>query len=790
MTRYASFDSAQVLDVKGTREKQKTASLDKISDYSDFRTQDGYLYARIRAISSRVNKNHDGWPAVELAGSPEIFEQHTASEGFTVEASKDHKTGFSTFLGKPIFVDHNNSDPARARGVIVDSKFHVEDTKTASADPYYSSSDVDPDHMPASWVELLLEVDADRFPRLAKAIVAGSKNSAHGIDGFSMGCDVDHTICNICSNKASSPDEFCDHIRMKGATFDYHDSKTGKRTGKKSYENCYGIKFFEISAVFDPADETALLRELIHKEAAAPLVRGMKCPQCSGQGHQTTEVGSYVPCQACEGTGEVRVPAGNDGEVYQPQRDEYTRMPPQFPSVNTPGVGAQGIGVTRNNPMTSKTADNPIPQSENITAPEAVDTLRKERVCPVCGSDVDTEKCDVCGYVEPPDGLNIPDLDKHQELKEEQELMAEPEELPVEGEVASPLDASNEVSPAGVTGRVFEPRIHPRLAGRINDVERPIQPGANPATDEPVEKVIKDESTPVTSHTAAGLIEAAGQTQTQENSMANKRVAAEPADPSGKPDKQVPADGVGGIMDANAEAASAPDKKVDVEGKGGIMDADNASASAPDEKQTVDETSENAGFDEGGNKNNNSGPTKTFGDNGTGAVTDKAFPTAAAAGNKPNGGPDVQPQRREDVESDAGWNNPGTGTDQWTGTGGNKVNRQQDPVTKKVDPNIAVSGITSHIVNVMKLADCEIDLGIIAKEAKYARIAELEQEDTGVIAARLDTYSRVRTAGLKKQTTPSVTRMPSFRTANAAAEPSEAVDKLNDPRYDDAIFGV
>ncbi len=182
-TRYASFESAQVLDVKGTRERQKTASLDKFSDYSDFRTEDGYLYARIRAISSRVNKNHDGWPSVELAGSPEVFEKHTSNEGFTVEASKERKHGFSTFVGKPIFVDHNNSDPKRARGIIVDAKFHVEDAKTASLDPYYASNDADPDHLPGSWVELLLEVDSDRFPRLAKAIIEGSKDTSTAILG-------------------------------------------------------------------------------------------------------------------------------------------------------------------------------------------------------------------------------------------------------------------------------------------------------------------------------------------------------------------------------------------------------------------------------------------------------------------------------------------------------------------------------------------------------------------------------------------------------------------------------
>lgn len=779
MTRYASFDAAQVLDVKGTREKQKTASLDKLSDYSDFRTHDGYLYARIRAISSRVNKNHDGWPAVELAGSPDIFDKHMAAEGFTVEASKDHKYGFSTFLGKPIFVDHNNSDPKRARGVIVDAKFHVEDAKTASSDPYYSSSDVDQDHLPASWVELLLEVDADRFPRLAKAIVDGSKNAAHGIDGFSMGCDVDHTICNICSNKATAPDEFCDHIRMKGATFDYHDSKTGSRTAKKSYENCYGIKFFEISAVFDPADETALLRELIHKEAAAPLVRGMQCPQCHGMAKI-----NGIPCPACEGTGEQRVGQGQDGATYDGNPD--AALP----------VNTLPIGAPMNDPRWSKQATNPTPQSENVTAPEEVDTLRQEKICPVCGSDMDSEKCDVCGHIDPPEGLDTPDLTKHKELQEQDGLMEGESEESTEGEVASPLDASNEGPPPGVTSRVWTPKVHPKLAGRINDVERPIQPGAAPATDEPNEQVIRDESTPVTSHTAADLIKAAGQTTNQENSMPDTRVAAEPADPSGKPDKRIPVDGVGGFMDANAEAASSPDKRIDPTGKGGFMDADNASASAPDEHQSVEDTAGEGSDDSGFNKDkttDDSGPTKTFGDNSAPAVTDKAFPTAAATGNKPIGGADVQPQRRENLEQGAPPVQTQDGTDQWTGTGGNGVLRQQDPVTNVPTQSGGgkASGFTSHVVNVMKLADVEIDLGIIAKEAKYARIAELEQEDEATIAARLDTYSRVRTAGLKRQAAVSVTRMPSFRTASVADETVEKTSaKLEDPRYDDALFGV
>lgn len=704
-TRYASFEVSEVLDVKGTSDRLKTASLDKLSDYSNFRTNDGYLYARIRAISSRVNKNNDGWPAVELAGSPEIFDRHTSSEGFTVEASKEHKYGFSTFIGKPIFVDHNNTDPTRARGVIVDAKFHVEDQKTASLDPYYASENVDPEHMPASWVELLLEVDADKFPHLAKAIVAGSKNAADGIDGFSMGCDVEKTICNICKNAATAPSEFCDHIRMKGATFDYKDSSTNERTSRKSYENCYGIKFFEISAVFDPADETALIRELIDKESSV-------------------QPGSY---------------------------------------------------------LAAKTADNPPPQSENIKAPEDVDTLREEKICPVCGSDMDAEKCDVCSYIEPPDGLNTPDLTAAQDFDIQQESLEGGEEG------GSYMDARKGDPAQGLTSSVkWTPRLDPRVAGRINSEERPLQPGQAPATDEPTETIIKDEAKPVTSstRTASDLIAAAGQTQ-QENSMSNKiKTAAEPVDPSGKPDKQVDVEAVGGISDASNEATSRPDLSVDVEGKGGIMDASNEQAASPDSTQDVAKEV----------RTDDSGPTSTFPEGNNGVtknapgVTDRAFPTAAAKGVKPIGGPDVQPQRREDVESDEHWHTDSTGTDTWSGTGGNKVNRQQDPVTNVPTQS---GGVTSHIVNVFKLADTEVELGMIDKTAKYERIAQLEHEDASVIEARLDTLSRVRTAGLSKKPAVSLSRLPSLKQASSS-EPVEktAGTDLDDPRYDSAVFGI
>ena len=236
------FAKAEILDVRTSRDRFENASLNKfasIGSDTDYRIEDGYIYTKVRAISSRVNKNNDGWPAEELAKA------------------------YKTFVGKPIFVDHNNSDPEKARGVVVDARLHVEDDlqKASALDPYYATA---PDnHKPPTWIELLLETDARQFPRLAAAIISSD------IDSVSMGANVERTQCNICNNWATSVQEYCDHIKSKGASFDFFESSNGSKTSRKSYEDCYDIHFFEISYVFDPADSTALVLDKIAKVKTA-----------------------------------------------------------------------------------------------------------------------------------------------------------------------------------------------------------------------------------------------------------------------------------------------------------------------------------------------------------------------------------------------------------------------------------------------------------------------------------------------------------------------------------------
>lgn len=181
----------------------------------DYEVRPGYLYVRSRAISSRCNDNFDEFPAEEL------------------------EKAYATFKGKPVFVNHHNDDHTRARGVIIDAALHKDANRDGSRD---------------YWVEVLMEVDALRFPKLAAEIINGN------IARTSMGCDVAFSVCSACGNKATTPAEYCHHIpASKGMTL-YRTTASGHKIGDIIRETCYGLKFFENSLLVEPpADPTALV---------------------------------------------------------------------------------------------------------------------------------------------------------------------------------------------------------------------------------------------------------------------------------------------------------------------------------------------------------------------------------------------------------------------------------------------------------------------------------------------------------------------------------------------------
>ena len=220
-TRHIAAEHARLSDLTpqgssgraSKRFRQKLAT-DGFTVDEGFRLKPGYLYTVVRAISARVNQNFDGWPSDEL------------------------KKSYKTFIGKPVFVNHENHDPTKARGVVVAARY-VENG-------------------PDRYVEVVQEVDAERFPKLAHEIKTG------GLDSVSMGAEAGFTICSYCHNKATDVPDMCDHVlNHKGKTLTRFDRRTGKKEDVLVFESCHKISFFELSYVFEPADETAVASKVV-----------------------------------------------------------------------------------------------------------------------------------------------------------------------------------------------------------------------------------------------------------------------------------------------------------------------------------------------------------------------------------------------------------------------------------------------------------------------------------------------------------------------------------------------
>lgn len=212
------FAATQILGEPVIHDRHQPLIKDAHRHEFNYEPRPGYLYVRSRMISSRTNDNFDEFPGEEIVGD-------------------GRRTGYKTFLGKPVFVNHHNHDHRRMRGVIIDAALHDDRT---------------PDGKPDIWTEGLQEIDALTYPRLAKAIIK------RWIERTSMGVDVDHSICSACGNKATTPLEYCRHVPgSKGRTF-YRVTASGQKVGVLIREACFGLRFFENSLlVEEPADPTA-----------------------------------------------------------------------------------------------------------------------------------------------------------------------------------------------------------------------------------------------------------------------------------------------------------------------------------------------------------------------------------------------------------------------------------------------------------------------------------------------------------------------------------------------------
>jgi hypothetical protein len=229
------FDGEHELSIS----RIKLASIDKSQDLGGFditqalKEHPDHLFVRVFAIKKdEVNDNGDAFSAAEL------------------------KKACDTFVGVPVFCNHQNDDIEKARGKVVHAWF-------------------DDDR---GGIYIISMVDKTAYPKLARGIEEGY------ISGTSMGCQVHHSLCSICHNHAHVAEEYCDHVRhRKTKKFSgkvkcaYHASKhkpegecpiCGCEKGESKqheykdaqiYEHNYGLKFIEDSFVVNPACHDCLV---------------------------------------------------------------------------------------------------------------------------------------------------------------------------------------------------------------------------------------------------------------------------------------------------------------------------------------------------------------------------------------------------------------------------------------------------------------------------------------------------------------------------------------------------
>ena len=192
-----------------------------------------FIYIRIRAVSAgNVIEHKDGtYELVPIDEYYKNFEKYApicrnANINGDFFSHEELKRVYKTFIGKSVFVDHNNEQVSEARGIILDAVYNEN----------------------GYFVELLEAIDKKAFPQLAQAI------EKRYITDTSMGCRCGKTRCSICGNIARTEDDLCEHIlNYKGLMYN----------GLPVFEDNYEVDFFEDSIVTEGADPDAKILEKV-----------------------------------------------------------------------------------------------------------------------------------------------------------------------------------------------------------------------------------------------------------------------------------------------------------------------------------------------------------------------------------------------------------------------------------------------------------------------------------------------------------------------------------------------
>jgi hypothetical protein len=229
-------------------EKQKSrltlASGDNLIDYTRATMMDSKDSLPFFAELYNISANIDDYIMVPVIIMPsEIPNRNSIGFPFSELSRANPDAGclaYQTWKNKPTFIDHNNKDYTKAKGIIFASSMR----------PIIGCQG-------NLWkVICLCGFDRTRDPILANSILTGERNA------YSMGAWTSKFTCSICNACVSSqPEPVCEHVNIKKPALSiFKDSQGRKQLAYIQARNPLG---FETSSVGSPAYLSATTNDIL-----------------------------------------------------------------------------------------------------------------------------------------------------------------------------------------------------------------------------------------------------------------------------------------------------------------------------------------------------------------------------------------------------------------------------------------------------------------------------------------------------------------------------------------------
>ena len=222
---------------------------------------------KIAVAESKLAQDRDKTVEFDLVAELKKYPDSLFVKCFAIKADEENDNGdyfpkdelikaTRTFVGVPIFTNHQNTDINQARGKVIHSWW--DEGKNG--------------------IMIIARVDAAAYPQLARGI------TQNYVIGTSMGAKVKYSLCSICHNFAENPTQYCSHIKeQKTRMFNGKAKCAYKKNGtdevcpickekekslvyaesKRVFEYNYGVEFIENSFVTSPACHDCGVTEVI-----------------------------------------------------------------------------------------------------------------------------------------------------------------------------------------------------------------------------------------------------------------------------------------------------------------------------------------------------------------------------------------------------------------------------------------------------------------------------------------------------------------------------------------------